>query len=117
MKAAMSGKRSRALKIVVIETQFVSTDSVHFKSVVQKLTGKDAVVFSGAAAYRSDTPAVLPEGMDGLTKAAEDEGRDDWDDAVRWQKDNDVFHSLEAKKEDVDFCGMSIEDFCSLWQF
>jgi hypothetical protein len=33
-----------AVKVVLIETQYVKTDSMSFKSVVQKLTGKDSCV-------------------------------------------------------------------------
>lgn len=32
------------MKVVIINTQYVETDSMSFKSVVQRLTGKDAVV-------------------------------------------------------------------------
>ena len=35
---------SEAVKIVLIETQYVETDSMSFKSVVQNLTGKDSCV-------------------------------------------------------------------------
>ncbi|KAK1389205.1 VQ domain-containing protein [Heracleum sosnowskyi] len=43
----MSGSgrnRKPAVKVVIINTQYVETDSMSFKSVVQRLTGKDAVV-------------------------------------------------------------------------
>ncbi|KAF1001483.1 VQ motif-containing protein 1-like [Apium graveolens] len=41
-----SGRNCRkpAVKVVIINTQYVETDSTSFKSVVQRLTGKDAVV-------------------------------------------------------------------------
>jgi hypothetical protein len=35
---------TEAVKIVLIETQYVTTDSMSFKSVVQNLTGKDSCV-------------------------------------------------------------------------
>ncbi|KAJ8471450.1 hypothetical protein OPV22_025793 [Ensete ventricosum] len=48
----MSCKRAPAasVKVTVIETQFVETDSASFKSVVQRLTGKDSAVAGVALA-------------------------------------------------------------------
>ncbi|CAL9211629.1 unnamed protein product [Musa hybrid cultivar] len=48
----MSCKRAPAasVKVTVIETQFVQTDSANFKSVVQRLTGKDSAVAEVALA-------------------------------------------------------------------
>ena len=42
----MSGEscRKREVRVVMINTQYIETDSLSFKSVVQRLTGKDAVV-------------------------------------------------------------------------
>ncbi|KAI4366023.1 hypothetical protein MLD38_021952 [Melastoma candidum] len=40
----MSGGRRDAIKVVLIDTQYVQTDASSFKSVVQKLTGKDSEV-------------------------------------------------------------------------
>lgn len=40
----MSGNGKEPVKVVIINTQYVETDAGSFKSVVQKLTGKDAVV-------------------------------------------------------------------------
>ncbi|OWM88545.1 VQ motif-containing protein 1-like [Punica granatum] len=40
------------MKVVIINTQYVETDATSFKSVVQKLTGKDSVVSD----YSSDHP-------------------------------------------------------------
>ncbi|KAK3424626.1 hypothetical protein EUGRSUZ_F01408 [Eucalyptus grandis] len=42
----MSGRGGNAnpVKVVIIETQYVETDVASFKSVVQKLTGKDSTV-------------------------------------------------------------------------
>lgn len=38
------GGGSRAVKVVIINTQFVETDARSFKSVVQNLTGKDSTI-------------------------------------------------------------------------
>ncbi|URE22032.1 hypothetical protein MUK42_32755 [Musa troglodytarum] len=48
----MACKRAPAasVKVTVIETQFVETDSANFKSVVQRLTGKDSAVAEVALA-------------------------------------------------------------------
>lgn len=40
----MSSKKQEAVKVVLMDTQYVETDPVSFKSVVQKLTGKDSSV-------------------------------------------------------------------------
>ncbi|KAJ0986178.1 hypothetical protein J5N97_004534 [Dioscorea zingiberensis] len=37
----MSGKPPKAMKVTIIETQFVQTDAEQFKSVVQRLTGNN----------------------------------------------------------------------------
>ncbi|KAL7087401.1 hypothetical protein ACP275_13G066400 [Erythranthe tilingii] len=37
-------KRELPVKVVIINTQYVETDAVSFKSVVQRLTGKDSTV-------------------------------------------------------------------------
>lgn len=44
------------MKVVIINTQYVETDSGSFKSVVQRLTGKDAVV-----QVHQQPPAVVAE--------------------------------------------------------
>ncbi|XP_022854011.1 VQ motif-containing protein 10-like [Olea europaea var. sylvestris] len=36
------------VKVVIINTQYVETDAMSFKSVVQRLTGKDSVAAAGA---------------------------------------------------------------------
>lgn len=41
------------VKVVIINTQYVETDAGSFKSVVQRLTGKDAVV-AAATAHSGD---------------------------------------------------------------
>ncbi|KAL1224141.1 VQ motif-containing protein 1 [Cardamine amara subsp. amara] len=43
----MSGVRSEPMKVVFINTQYVQTDARSFKTVVQELTGKNAVVADG----------------------------------------------------------------------
>ncbi|GLU17706.1 hypothetical protein SLE2022_340620 [Rubroshorea leprosula] len=40
----MSGGRVEPVKVVIINTEYVETDATSFKSVVQKLTGKDSRV-------------------------------------------------------------------------
>ncbi|KAH6780806.1 hypothetical protein C2S52_012043 [Perilla frutescens var. hirtella] len=40
----MGSGNGGAVKVVIINTQYIETDAVSFKSVVQKLTGKDATV-------------------------------------------------------------------------
>ncbi|KAK2642849.1 hypothetical protein Ddye_024612 [Dipteronia dyeriana] len=40
----MSSNKREAVKVVIMDTQYVQTDSTSFKSVVQKLTGKDSCV-------------------------------------------------------------------------
>lgn len=36
-------RKGKSVKVVLIETQYVETDAMSFKSVVQTLTGKDSV--------------------------------------------------------------------------
>ena len=43
----MSGCNREPVKVVIINTHYVETDAVSFKSVVQKLTGKDSTVAEG----------------------------------------------------------------------
>ncbi|KAF8080664.1 hypothetical protein N665_0929s0017 [Sinapis alba] len=43
----MSRVRSEPMKVVFINTQYVQTDARSFKTVVQELTGKNAVVADG----------------------------------------------------------------------
>lgn len=40
------------VKVVIINTEYVQTDAVSFKSVVQKLTGKDSTVAADAQKQR-----------------------------------------------------------------
>ncbi|XP_012850531.1 PREDICTED: VQ motif-containing protein 1-like [Erythranthe guttata] len=46
-----------AVKVVIINTEYVETDARSFKSVVQNLTGKDSII-----SYASRAP-VLSRGM------------------------------------------------------
>ncbi|EPS57621.1 hypothetical protein M569_17196, partial [Genlisea aurea] len=48
------------VKVVFIDTQYVETDAVSFKSVVQKFTGKDSVGDNASAA----TTSAAAEDMD-----------------------------------------------------
>uniref|UniRef100_A0A2N9F5L4 VQ domain-containing protein n=1 Tax=Fagus sylvatica TaxID=28930 RepID=A0A2N9F5L4_FAGSY len=56
----MSGGYREPVKVVIINTHYVETDARSFKSVVQKLTGKDSTV---AAAKESESK-VLRERME-----------------------------------------------------
>ncbi|WOH05854.1 hypothetical protein DCAR_0625275 [Daucus carota subsp. sativus] len=44
MSSGGGRNRKPAVKVVIINTQYIETDSTSFKSVVQRLTGKDAIV-------------------------------------------------------------------------
>ncbi|OMO65698.1 VQ motif-containing protein [Corchorus olitorius] len=44
MAAAAASRHQENVKVVLIDTQYVETDPHSFKSVVQKLTGKDSCV-------------------------------------------------------------------------
>ncbi|CAI9787694.1 unnamed protein product [Fraxinus pennsylvanica] len=53
------------VKVVIINTQYVETDATSFKSVVQRLTGKDAVVAADSSSTakkppRSETSTISP---------------------------------------------------------
>ncbi|KAL1817961.1 hypothetical protein ACET3Z_020535 [Daucus carota] len=60
----MSGEscRKREVRVVMINTQYIETDSLSFKSVVQRLTGKDAVV-------EGEEPPVVKGGGGGCEAA------------------------------------------------
>ncbi|XP_031097056.1 VQ motif-containing protein 1-like [Ipomoea triloba] len=59
-----NGGAGRPLKVVIINTQYVETDARSFKSVVQRLTGKDSTAadikkehhYSGGMAAASNPP-------------------------------------------------------------
>ncbi|XAR56383.1 hypothetical protein NMG60_11036845 [Bertholletia excelsa] len=58
--------KSEPPKVVFINTQYVETDATSFKSVVQRLTGKDAVVADGVrrvAAKATGGGKVLARGV------------------------------------------------------
>ncbi|KAF8031607.1 hypothetical protein BT93_D0736 [Corymbia citriodora subsp. variegata] len=61
----MSGRGGNAnpVKVVIIDTRHVETDAASFKSVVQKLTGKDSTV------------AVSPNSEDNLFRCSYEGGR------------------------------------------
>ncbi|KAI3457557.1 hypothetical protein Pfo_014220 [Paulownia fortunei] len=48
----MGGGNRGPVKVVIINTQYVETDAVSFKSVVQRLTGKDSTVVAAAEQQR-----------------------------------------------------------------
>ncbi|KAH7545156.1 VQ motif-containing protein 10 [Ziziphus jujuba] len=61
----MASSNPEAVKVVLIDTQYIQTDPMSFKSVVQSLTGKDSCVawinkrsFTGDAAKRKRSAAV-----------------------------------------------------------
>ncbi|XP_057812294.1 VQ motif-containing protein 10-like [Salvia miltiorrhiza] len=60
---AMRGDDKGGVRVVIINTEYVETDAVSFKSVVQKLTGKDATVAAkrrpGKEAYSCRRAPIL----------------------------------------------------------
>ncbi|CAN7098697.1 hypothetical protein BRARA_F01202 [Brassica rapa] len=64
----MSRVRSEPMKVVFINTQYVQTDARSFKTVVQELTGKNAIVadgpfeFSGHVYGSKDSPPQFSGG-------------------------------------------------------
>ncbi|GAA0156284.1 hypothetical protein LIER_13813 [Lithospermum erythrorhizon] len=40
----MSTRGFEAVKIVIIDTQYIETDAISFKSIVQRLTGKESIM-------------------------------------------------------------------------
>ncbi|KAF3449938.1 hypothetical protein FNV43_RR06017 [Rhamnella rubrinervis] len=63
---AASSSNAEAVKVVLIDTQYVQTDATSFKSVVQSLTGKDSCVawiekgsFTGGAKRKNKTAIQL----------------------------------------------------------
>ncbi|KZV29743.1 hypothetical protein F511_05837 [Dorcoceras hygrometricum] len=57
----MGGRLGAGVKVVIINTQYVETDAMSFKSVVQSLTGKDSVV--SASAVNPPPVPFLSHGM------------------------------------------------------
>ncbi|EYU26240.1 hypothetical protein MIMGU_mgv1a023720mg [Erythranthe guttata] len=49
-----------AVKVVIINTEYVETDARSFKSVVQNLTGKDSIISASAAADQQPLPMRQP---------------------------------------------------------
>lgn len=43
------------MKVVYIKSQYVETDAVNFKSVVQNLTGKDSTIVVGSPSLMTET--------------------------------------------------------------
>ena len=56
----MSGCNREPVKVVIINTHYVETDAMSFKSVVQKLTGKDSTVAEG----KESDSKILKERME-----------------------------------------------------
>ncbi|KAG6395606.1 hypothetical protein SASPL_141729 [Salvia splendens] len=54
---AMRGGERSGVKVVIINTEYVETDAVSFKSVVQRLTGKDATVAESQPGIRNEAAA------------------------------------------------------------
>lgn len=52
----MSGSNRKTVKVVLINTEYVETDAMNFKSVVQKLTGKDSVVAAQSSSATKQQP-------------------------------------------------------------
>ncbi|KDP37981.1 hypothetical protein JCGZ_04624 [Jatropha curcas] len=67
----MAGRSREEVKVVLIDTQYVVTDPLSFKSVVQRLTGKDSCVswieessFAGVKRKRSESDTDKVENSD-----------------------------------------------------
>ncbi|XP_073119521.1 VQ motif-containing protein 1-like [Henckelia pumila] len=57
----MAGRRGNiGVKVVIINTQYVETDAMSFKSVVQNLTGKDSHIHPAANYYSQRQPPPPP---------------------------------------------------------
>ncbi|KAA8524084.1 hypothetical protein F0562_010485 [Nyssa sinensis] len=79
----MSGGNREPTKIVIINTQYVETDAVNFKSVVQRLTGKDSTAgmeprSTGGSFSRKATKTTsrLEEIHDGMARVYGREAKD-----------------------------------------
>ncbi|KAL0443682.1 UNVERIFIED_CONTAM: VQ motif-containing protein 1 [Sesamum latifolium] len=63
----MGGGSRDPVKVVIINTEYVETDAVSFKSVVQRLTGKNSTVAQEPSRKEAPAPrrnaAVLGRGM------------------------------------------------------
>ncbi|XP_062162947.1 VQ motif-containing protein 10-like [Alnus glutinosa] len=61
---------TEAVKVVLIETQYVKTDSMSFKSVVQNLTGKDScVTLIEKSRKRKRQPVATASGASGFERS------------------------------------------------
>ncbi|KAL0406642.1 UNVERIFIED_CONTAM: VQ motif-containing protein 1 [Sesamum latifolium] len=63
---AAGGRRLDPVKVVIINTQYIETDAVSFKSVVQSLTGQDSAaprIQAGAGVSYDASSPVLSRGM------------------------------------------------------
>ncbi|KAL0328351.1 UNVERIFIED_CONTAM: VQ motif-containing protein 1 [Sesamum calycinum] len=65
---AAGGRRPDPVKVVIINTQYIETDAVSFKSVVQSLTGQDSAAaerprIQSGAGVSYDASPVLSRGM------------------------------------------------------
>lgn len=56
----MSRSGREPVKVVIINTEYVETDAGSFKSVVQKLTGKDAIV-AGSSSSSKERSYLRPD--------------------------------------------------------
>lgn len=110
----MSCKRSVPVNVVFIETIYVETDELHFKSVVQKLTGKCRV-----------NTQELPERMDNIDEGIvmkvgeEDRGLDeDLYDVMESALISPVKMTMPVEVvDDYDFEPTVPEEFYDLWSF
>ncbi|KAL2247267.1 VQ motif-containing protein 1-like [Sesamum indicum] len=62
---AAGGRRPDPVKVVIINTQYIETDAVSFKSVVQSLTGQESAAprIQAGAGVSYDASPVLSRGM------------------------------------------------------
>lgn len=76
--------RKEAVKVVIISTQYVETDARSFKSVVQKLTGKDSGDDHEEApsAHRPNLDKIRPQ-TDGSSLLMRDASFKDFDRLLR----------------------------------
>lgn len=64
----MPGSSRKAMKVVIINTHYVETDATSFKSVVQKLTGKDSTLANDQE--ESDSGNILRERRERMNRSS-----------------------------------------------
>ncbi|KAK9266466.1 hypothetical protein L1049_000064 [Liquidambar formosana] len=95
----MSGGSRNPVKIVIINTQYVETDSNSFKSVVQRLTGKDSTVL-GEPMSESSFPSnrtARSEGIQSGSRLSRDLSFKEFDRLLRELPPMDELYRLWAE--------------------